>query len=35
MLSREFVGDTPDRTPVDFIVSVRKGIVGESTTLTF
>lgn len=35
VLSRQFVGDTPDRTPADFIVSVRKGIVGESTTLTF
>ena len=35
VLTRQFVGDTPDRTPVDFVVSVRKGIVGESTTVTF
>jgi hypothetical protein len=35
VLSRQFVGDAPDRTPVDFVVSVRKGIVGESTTVTF
>jgi len=35
VLSRQFVGDTPDRTPADFVVSVRKGIVGESTTVTF
>ena len=35
VLTRQFVGDTPDRTPVDIVVSVRKGIVGESTTVTF
>ena len=35
VLTRQFVGDTPDRSPVDFVVSVRKGIVGESTTVTF
>lgn len=35
VMTRQFVGDTPDRTPVDFVVSVRKGIVGESTTVTF
>lgn len=34
-LTRFFVGETPDRTPVDVIVSARKGIVGESATLTF
>ncbi|WAX57412.1 hypothetical protein M6B22_01270 [Jatrophihabitans cynanchi] len=34
-LTRQFVGDAPDRTPADFVVGVRKGIVGESTTLTF
>jgi hypothetical protein len=35
VLSREFVGDNPDRTPVDVIVAVRKGIVNESSTVTF
>ena len=35
VLTREFVGDDPDRTPVDIVVSVRKGIVSESTTVTF
>jgi hypothetical protein len=35
VLTRLFVGDTPDRTPLDFIISVRKGIVSESTTVTF
>lgn len=35
VLTREFVGDNPDRTPVDVIVSVRKGIVNSSTTVTF
>lgn len=35
VLTRQFVGDAPDRTPVDIVVSVRKGIVGESTTVTF
>lgn len=35
VLTREFVGDNPDRSPVDVIVSVRKGIVNESTTVTF
>jgi hypothetical protein len=35
VLTRQFVGDTPDRSPVDIVVSVRKGIVGESTTVTF
>jgi hypothetical protein len=35
VLTRQFVGDTPDRSPVDVVVSVRKGIVGESTTVTF
>lgn len=35
VLTRQFVGDNPDRTPVGFVVSVRKGIVGEATTVTF
>jgi hypothetical protein len=35
VLTREFVGDNPDRTPVDVIVAVRKGIVNESSTVTF
>jgi hypothetical protein len=35
VLTREFVGDNPDRTPVDVIVAVRKGIVSESSTVTF
>jgi hypothetical protein len=35
VLSRQFVGDTPDRTPVGFVVSVRKGVVSEATTVTF
>jgi hypothetical protein len=35
VLSRAFVGDTPDRSPIDVVVSVRKGLVGESATVTF
>lgn len=35
VLSRSFVGATPDRTPIGVVVSVRKGLVGESATLTF
>ncbi len=35
LLTRTFVDETADRTPVDVVVSARKGIVGESTTVTF
>jgi hypothetical protein len=35
VLTRQFVGDNPDRTPVNFVVTVRKGIVSEATTVTF
>ena len=35
LLTRTFVDETADRTPVDVVVSVRKGIVSESTTVTF
>ncbi len=35
LLTRAFVDDAADRTPVDVVVSVRKGIVGEATTVTF
>lgn len=35
VLTRQFVGDAPDRTPIDVVVSARKGIVGESATVTF
>jgi hypothetical protein len=35
VLTRFFVGNAPDRTPVDFVVTVRKGIVSESATVTF
>lgn len=35
VLSRSFVGATPDRTPIDVVVSVRKGLVGDSATVTF
>jgi hypothetical protein len=35
VLSRSFVGATPDRSPIGVVVSVRKGLVGESATLTF
>lgn len=35
VLTRQFVGDAPDRTPVPIIVSARKGLVGESSTVTF
>lgn len=35
VLTREFVGDNPDRTPTDVVVAVRKGIVNESSTVTF
>jgi len=34
-LTRQFVGDNPDLTPVDHVISVRKGIVGSSATVTF
>lgn len=34
-LTRQFVGDNPDTTPTDFIVSVRKGIVSDAATVTF
>lgn len=35
VLTRQFVGDNPDRTPVGFVVTVRKGVVSEATTVTF
>lgn len=35
VLTRQFIGDAPDRTPAAVLVSVRKGIVSESTTVTF
>ncbi len=35
LLTRTFVDDTADRTPADVVVSARKGIVGEATTVTF
>ena len=35
LLTRTFVDDAADRTPVDVVVSVRKGIISESTTVTF
>jgi hypothetical protein len=35
VLSRAFVGDAPDRSPIDVVVSARKGLVGDSATMTF
>ena len=35
LLTRTFVDEAADLTPVDVVVSVRKGIISESTTVTF
>jgi hypothetical protein len=35
VLERVFIGDTPDYTPIDVIVSARKGLVGDAATMTF
>lgn len=35
VLERAFIGDTPDYTPIDVVVSARKGLVGDSATMTF
>lgn len=34
-LRREFVGEEPDTSPVDVVLSARLGLVSNSTTLTF
>jgi hypothetical protein len=35
VMERAFIGDTPDYTPIDVVVSARKGLVGDSATMTF
>jgi hypothetical protein len=35
VLSRAFIGDAPDLSPIDVIVSARMGLVGASATMTF
>ncbi len=35
LLQRTFVGEKPDTSPIDVVVSVRKGLVSASATVTF
>jgi hypothetical protein len=35
VMERIFIGDAPDYTPIDVIVSARMGLVGDSATMTF
>jgi hypothetical protein len=35
VLERVFIGDTPDFSAIDVIVSARKGLVGDAATMTF